>query len=167
MGCEQDQSEHHTGHLQCIVYTVVQSNLAIRNLVALKLFLNLISTDCCHVGLIPPMAGRNVPYPYEVNGKVVTGNGSLIPICSLSKRSLLPSLTVYRLQSWNLVTSCKFLQVIIQIASFVWWWMLLVVCGKRRFPFFWFFFQKTSYIKAQVLAVFSTSRFFLKSCDKL
>ena len=36
----------------------------------------------------------NVPYPYEVNGKLVTGNGSLIPICSLSNRSLLPSLTV-------------------------------------------------------------------------
>ena len=35
-----------------------------------------------------------VPYPYEVNGKLVTGNGSLIPICSLSSRSLLPSLTV-------------------------------------------------------------------------
>ena len=35
-----------------------------------------------------------VPYPYEVNGKLVTGNGSLIPICSLSNRSLLPSLTV-------------------------------------------------------------------------
>ena len=29
-----------------------------------------------------------VPYPYEVNGKLVTENGSLIPICSL------PSLTV-------------------------------------------------------------------------
>jgi hypothetical protein len=35
-----------------------------------------------------------VPYPYEVNGKLVTGNGFLIPICSLSNRSLLPSLTV-------------------------------------------------------------------------
>ena len=35
-----------------------------------------------------------VPYPYEVNGKLVTGNGSLIPICSLSNSSLLPSLTV-------------------------------------------------------------------------
>ena len=35
-----------------------------------------------------------VPYHYEVNGKLVTGNGSLIPICSLSNRSLLPSLTV-------------------------------------------------------------------------
>ena len=36
-----------------------------------------------------------VPYPYEVNGKLVTGNGSLIPICSLSNNSsLLPSLTV-------------------------------------------------------------------------
>ena len=35
-----------------------------------------------------------VPYPYEVNGKLVTGNGSLIAICSLSNRSLLPSLTV-------------------------------------------------------------------------
>ena len=41
----------------------------------------------------------NVPYPYEVNGKLVRGNGSLIPISSLTKRSLtkrslLPSLTV-------------------------------------------------------------------------
>ena len=35
-----------------------------------------------------------VPYSYEVNGKLVTGNGSLIPICFLSNRSLLPSLTV-------------------------------------------------------------------------
>ena len=35
-----------------------------------------------------------VPYPYVVNSKLVTGNGSLIPICSLSNRSLLPSLTV-------------------------------------------------------------------------
>ena len=35
-----------------------------------------------------------VPYLYEVNGKLVTGNGSLIPICSLPNRSLLPSLTV-------------------------------------------------------------------------
>ena len=25
-----------------------------------------------------------VPYPYEVNGKLVTGHGFLIPICSLS-----------------------------------------------------------------------------------
>ena len=35
-----------------------------------------------------------VPYSYEVNGKLVTGNGALIPICSLANRSLLPSLTV-------------------------------------------------------------------------
>ena len=35
-----------------------------------------------------------VPYPYEVKGKLVTGNGSLLPICSLSNRSLLPSLTI-------------------------------------------------------------------------
>ena len=34
-----------------------------------------------------------VPYPYEVNVKLVTGNGSLISICSLSNRSLSPSLT--------------------------------------------------------------------------
>ena len=39
-----------------------------------------------------------VPYPYEVNGKLVTGNGSLIPICSLSNRSLLPSLTVLQIE---------------------------------------------------------------------
>ena len=37
----------------------------------------------------------NVPYSYEVNGKLVAGNGSLIHISSLSKRSLLPSLTVF------------------------------------------------------------------------
>ena len=36
-----------------------------------------------------------VPYSYELNGKLVTGNGSLIPICSLSNRSLMPSLTVF------------------------------------------------------------------------
>ena len=36
-----------------------------------------------------------VTHPYEVNGQLVTGNGSLIPICSLSNRSLLPSLTVH------------------------------------------------------------------------
>mgnify|MGYP001420332417 CR=1 FL=1 len=36
----------------------------------------------------------NVPYSYEVNAKLVTGNGFLIPISSLTKRSLLPSLTV-------------------------------------------------------------------------
>ena len=36
----------------------------------------------------------NVPYPYKVNWHLVTGNGSLILICSLSKRSLSPSLTV-------------------------------------------------------------------------
>ena len=36
-----------------------------------------------------------VPYPYEGNGKLVTGNGSLIPICSLSNSSLMPSLTVF------------------------------------------------------------------------
>ena len=35
-----------------------------------------------------------VPYSYEVNGKLVTENGSLVPICSLSNCSLLPSLTV-------------------------------------------------------------------------
>ena len=36
----------------------------------------------------------NLPYPYEVNGNLFTGNGSLIPICSLSNRSLLPTLTL-------------------------------------------------------------------------
>ena len=46
----------------------------------------------------------NVPYSYEVNGKLVTGNGSLIPISSLTKRSLLPSLTVPHFKGRNLVT---------------------------------------------------------------
>ena len=36
----------------------------------------------------------NVPYSYGVNGKLVMGNGFLTPICSLSNRSLLPSLTL-------------------------------------------------------------------------
>ena len=35
-------------------------------------------------------------YCYEVDGKLVTGNGSLTPICSLSNRSLSPSLTVQK-----------------------------------------------------------------------
>ena len=35
-----------------------------------------------------------VPYPYEINWPLVTENGSLTPISSLSKRSLSPSLTV-------------------------------------------------------------------------
>ena len=43
----------------------------------------------------------NVPYPYEANSKLVKGNGSLIPISSLSNRSLLPSLAV--LCFWNTV----------------------------------------------------------------
>ncbi len=30
-----------------------------------------------------------VPYPYEVNWHLVTENGSLIPICSLSKQFLI------------------------------------------------------------------------------
>ena len=56
---------------------LVQSNLAIRNfLVALKLFLNAKSS----LSLL------------KVNGKLVAGNGSLIPICSLSNRSLTPNM---------------------------------------------------------------------------
>ena len=41
-----------------------------------------------------------VPYSYEVNGKLVTGNGSLIPICSL-----LPSLTVIKFNELFIVAS--------------------------------------------------------------
>ena len=37
---------------------------------------------------------QNVPFAYEVNWHLVTRNGSLIPICSLSNSSLLPSLIV-------------------------------------------------------------------------
>ena len=64
--------------LHWTAYLVVQSNLAIRNFLVI---LKLNSTP-------------KVPYPYEVNGKLLNGNGSLIPICSLLNRSLLPSLTV-------------------------------------------------------------------------
>ena len=52
-----------------------------------------------------------VPYPYEVNDKLVTGNGSLILIHSLSNRSLLPSLTVIQIRTnyWNIldIHNCK------------------------------------------------------------
>ena len=37
-------------------------------------------------------------YTYEVNWQLVTENGSLTPICSLSKRSLSPSLTVHEIR---------------------------------------------------------------------
>jgi hypothetical protein len=43
---------------------------------------------------IVPYLTPNVPYPYEVDWHLVTGNGSLTQFCSLSKRSLSPSLTV-------------------------------------------------------------------------
>ena len=41
-----------------------------------------------------------VAYPYEVNGKLVIVNGCLIPICSLSNRSLLQSLTYFGIYIW-------------------------------------------------------------------
>ena len=37
----------------------------------------------------------NVPYPYEVNWQLVAENGSLTPVCALSKRSLSPSLNQF------------------------------------------------------------------------
>ena len=41
----------------------------------------------------------NVPYPYEVNWQIGSiGNGSLTPNCFLSKRSVSPSLTVFKYQ---------------------------------------------------------------------
>ena len=57
-----------------------QSNLAISNF--------WVDINCSFMPKVP------LPYPHEVNGKLVKGNGFLIPICSLSNRSLLPSLTV-------------------------------------------------------------------------
>ena len=52
----------------------------------------------------------NVPYPYEVNGKLVTGNGSLIPRGSLSNRSLLAKVWLYFGQ--NLLSACRLSLVI-------------------------------------------------------
>jgi hypothetical protein len=49
----------------------------------------------------------NVPYPYEVNGKLVKGNGSLTTICFLSNRSLSPNLTEKFKSSW------RFLQIFV------------------------------------------------------
>ena len=48
-----------------------------------------------------------VTHPYEVNGQLVTGNGSLIPICSLSNRSLLPSLTVLPIRLKNILANSR------------------------------------------------------------
>ena len=48
--------------------------------------------------IVPGSLMPKVSYPYEVNGKLVTGNGSLKPIYSLSNSSLLPSLTVQHFQ---------------------------------------------------------------------
>ena len=42
-----------------------------------------------------------VPYPYEVNWHLVTGNDSLTTICSLSKRFLSPGLTVLSGMHWK------------------------------------------------------------------
>ena len=42
-----------------------------------------------------------VPCPYEVYGKFVTENGSLVPICSLSNSSLMPNFTVFSFLSPN------------------------------------------------------------------
>ena len=47
-----------------------------------------------------------VPYPYEANGKLVTGNGFLIPICSLSNSFLMPSLTVVEVEKYLLFSDC-------------------------------------------------------------
>ena len=51
-----------------------------------------------------------VPYPYEVNGKLLTGNGSLIPICSLllsltefDFMSMLMFLTFYLFQAMEAI----------------------------------------------------------------
>ena len=43
----------------------------------------------------------NVPYPYKVNGKLVTGNGSLTPICSLSNSSLFPQFDCSIFEKWH------------------------------------------------------------------
>ena len=95
--------------LICIQLKERDSNLAIRNfLFDLKLF------------LMP-----KVPYPYEVNGKLVPGNGSLIPICSLSNHSLLPSLTVSVF--WRFPVRNIFLH----FWSWVWFWFRQL-CSERK-----------------------------------
>ena len=52
----------------------------------------------------------NVPYRYKVDWHLVTGNGSLIPICSLSNSSLLPSLSITTVLYCDCVyvLTCKF-----------------------------------------------------------
>ena len=47
------------------------------------------------------------PYNYEVNGKLVTRNGSLLPICSLSNNSLMPSLTVLFFLFKDIFCACR------------------------------------------------------------
>ena len=66
-----------------------------------------------------------VPYPYEVNGKLVTGNGSIIPICSL-----LPSLA--RIIAEFCVDNCtnlKWQQLCLPVNhtwESLWWWRILI-----------------------------------------
>ena len=69
-----------------------------------------------------------VPYPYEVNWQLVTGNGSLTPICSLSKRSLSPSLTVPRHSGcFSLATNLLRLPCLQQILAYSFWILLILV----------------------------------------
>ena len=49
-----------------------------------------------------------VTYHYELNGRLVTGNDSLMPFCSLSNRSLLPSLTLSKVNPL-FITKIRFL----------------------------------------------------------
>ena len=74
----------------------------------------------------------NVPSSYEVNWQLVTGNGSLKPICSLSNSSLLLSLAVF--SSWW--AKRRWLDIVFRRWSFhptpnhqssaSWWWVVML-----------------------------------------
>ena len=101
-----------------------------------------------------------VPYPYEVNGKLVTGNGSLIPICSL-----MPSLTVLLLFftektifSWT-ITSTKFRIRSFRIRENMWWMSTYkeavnTVVGR----FTSLIFSKVSELKKETVCPWATVR---------
>ena len=83
-----------------------------------------------------------VPYSYEVNGKSVTRNGSLIQISSLSNSSLMPCLTV---QYMNIPSSNLCTEIVSDIQNnFCTQHALPMFCKKESF---WKRFTCTSVCK--------------------
>ena len=111
-----------------------------------------------------------VPYPYEVNGKLVAGKGSLIPICSLSNRSLLPSLTVFplsknfRLYYFAQVAKgqiqnkeSSFEHPLVNVSLAVWLFFSILVETAHQFYRFCFFWDPWAGLSGVALILFKSS----------